>query len=49
MVYDFEMALYGMICIPNIVTINIGVQAILRFGLINLRRCKVGITDGRDL
>jgi hypothetical protein len=26
-----------------------GVQAILRFFLKNLRGCKVGITDGRDL
>jgi hypothetical protein len=29
--------------------IGIGVQAVLRFGLRNLRGCNVGIADGRDL
>jgi hypothetical protein len=29
--------------------IDIGVQAILRFGLRNLRGCNVGVTDGKEL
>jgi hypothetical protein len=36
----------GMINIPSFMKIGMGVQAILRFCLSNLRGCNVGITDG---
>jgi hypothetical protein len=39
----------GMIRIPSFVKIGTGVQAILRFGLRNLRGCNIGIRDERDL
>jgi hypothetical protein len=39
----------GMIYIPGFMKIGIGVQAILRFYLRNLRCFNVGITDGMDL
>jgi hypothetical protein len=29
--------------------IDTGIQAMLKFGLINLRDCNVGVSDGRDL
>jgi hypothetical protein len=35
--------------IHSFMKISIGVQAILRFILRNLRGCDVGITDGGDL
>jgi hypothetical protein len=35
--------------IPSFMKIGTGVQAVLRFSLINVRGCNVGITDGRDL
>jgi hypothetical protein len=38
-----------MIYIPCFMKIGAGVQAILRFGLRNMRGCNIGITDGRDL
>jgi hypothetical protein len=38
-----------MINIPSFMKIGIGVQAILRFCLENLRGCNVGITEGMDL
>jgi hypothetical protein len=44
-----EVASYGIIYIPSLMKIGIGVQAILRFCLRNLRACNVGITDGMDL
>jgi hypothetical protein len=43
------MASYGIIYIPSFIKIGIGVQAILRFCLGNLRGCNVGITDGSVL
>jgi hypothetical protein len=48
MMYTIEMASGGMIYIPSFMKIGIGVQAILRFRLRNLRGCNV-ITDGRNL
>jgi hypothetical protein len=48
MMYAVEMAT-GKICIPSIMKIGTGVQAILRFCISNLRGCNFGITDGRDL
>jgi hypothetical protein len=39
--YAVEMASCGMICIPSFINIGVGVQAMLRFCLTNLRRCKV--------
>jgi hypothetical protein len=47
--YDVEMVLCAMICIPSLMKINIGVQAILKFSLRNLRDYNVGITDLWDL
>jgi hypothetical protein len=44
-----EVASYDIIYIPGFMKMGIGVQAILRFGLGNLRACNVGITGGRDL
>jgi hypothetical protein len=38
-----------MIYIPSFMKIGTGVQAILRFGLRNLRGCNVCITAGREL
>jgi hypothetical protein len=35
--------------IPSSMKIGAGVQAVLRFGLRNLRGCNVGIADERDL
>jgi hypothetical protein len=50
-IYDIcrEMASGGMIYLPSFMMIDTGVQAILRFRLIKLRGCNIGITDGRDL
>jgi hypothetical protein len=47
MMYAIEMASCSMIYLPSFMKICIGVQAILRFCLRNLRGCD-GITDGRD-
>jgi hypothetical protein len=48
--YAVEMASCGMICVmPNFMKIGTGIQAILRFSLINLKGCIAGITDRRDL
>jgi hypothetical protein len=41
--------LCGMIYIPSFMKTDVGVQAILRFSIENLRGCNVGITDGRNL
>jgi hypothetical protein len=49
MMYAVEMASSGMIYLPSFMKIATGDQAILRFGLRNLKACNVGITDGRDL
>jgi hypothetical protein len=49
MKHAVEMALCGMIYVQNLMMIGIGIQAILRFGLRNLRGCNVGNTDDRDL
>jgi hypothetical protein len=49
MMYDVEMALCYVICLPIFMKIGTGVQAILRFCLRNLKGCNVGITDRRDL
>jgi hypothetical protein len=43
------MASCGMIYIPSFVKTDVSVQAILRVCPRNMRGCKVGITDGRDL
>jgi hypothetical protein len=43
------MASGGMIYIRSFMKIGIALQAILRFGLRNLRGCNVGITNGRDI
>jgi hypothetical protein len=47
--YAVEMASCGMINTPSFMKIGAVLQAILRFGLRNLRGCNVGIIDGRDL
>jgi hypothetical protein len=47
--YATKMTSYGMIYIQSFIKIGTGVQAILRFCLINFRGCNAGITDGRDL
>jgi hypothetical protein len=49
MKHGIGMASCGMIYTPSFVKTGTTVQAILRFCLRNLRRCNVGITDGRDL
>jgi hypothetical protein len=43
------MASYAMIYISNYMKIGTGVQAILKFGLRNLRDFSVGVIDGEDL
>jgi uncharacterized protein YraI len=35
--------------IPNFMTIDTGVEAVLRSCNRNLKGCNIGITDGRDL
>jgi hypothetical protein len=47
--YTIEVTSDGMTFIPFFMKISKGVQEILRFCLRNLRGCKFGITDGRDL
>jgi hypothetical protein len=49
MKYAIKMGSGAMIYIPNFIKIGIGVQAVLRFCLRNLRGHNIGITDGRDL
>jgi uncharacterized protein YraI len=44
-----EMGSGGMKCIPNVMKIGTGVQAILRFCLRNLKGCNVGISDEKEL
>jgi uncharacterized protein YraI len=44
-----EMASCGMIYLPSFMKIAIGVQAILRFCLRDVKGCNVGIPDGRNL
>jgi hypothetical protein len=39
----------AVIFLSSFMKIGLGVQAILRFFLRNLRGCNVGITNGRDL
>jgi hypothetical protein len=39
----------GMIYVPNLMKIGIGVQAILRFCFENLRGCNGSSYDGSDL
>jgi hypothetical protein len=43
------MASCGMVYIQSFKKTGTDIQAILRFGLGNLRGCDVGTTDGRDL
>lgn len=43
------MALCGVIYTPSLVKIVIGVQAVLRLGLRNLRDCNIGTTVQKDL
>jgi hypothetical protein len=49
MKYAVEMASCVMIHMPSFMKIGMGVRAILRGFLRDLRGCNVGITDGRDL
>jgi hypothetical protein len=42
MKYAAGMASCGVICLPSFMKIGTGVQAVLRFGLRNLRGCNVG-------
>jgi hypothetical protein len=49
MKYAIEMASCSMIYIPCFMKIGIGIQAILRFYLSNLRGCNDCITDRKDL
>jgi hypothetical protein len=49
MKYAVEMASYTMVYILSFMEIGTDVQAILKFGLRNLRYFSVGIIDGRDL
>jgi hypothetical protein len=43
--YPIETVSYGMICIPSLMNIDTGVQAIIRFYFRNLRGCNIGITN----
>jgi hypothetical protein len=47
--YDVDMVLCDTIYIPSLMKNNLGVQAILRFSLRNLRGYNVDITDLWDL
>jgi hypothetical protein len=49
MKYAVETGTGDMINVPSFMKIGKGVQAILRFGLRNLRECNVRITNGSDL
>jgi hypothetical protein len=49
MEYAVEMASCSMIYLPSFMKIGVSVQAILRFLLRNLRVCKIGITEQKDL
>jgi hypothetical protein len=49
MKYAIQMDSYGMIYKQSFMKTGIGVQAILRFGLSNLRGCNIGITGRRNL
>jgi hypothetical protein len=49
MKHAVEMASFGMIYVPSVLKIGIGVQRVLRFCLSNLRGCNVGVIDRRDL
>jgi hypothetical protein len=46
--YASQMASGGITYTPSFMTTGIGLQAVLRSNLINLRDCIVGVTDGRD-
>jgi hypothetical protein len=43
------MASGGTIYTPSLMKIGTGVQAILRFCLVSLNGCNIGITDGTEL
>jgi hypothetical protein len=47
--YAVEMASCGMAYILSFMRTGRGIEAILRYCLINLRGCNVGVTEGRDL
>jgi hypothetical protein len=47
MVYDVEMAYYGIIYVPSFMKINTDIQTVLRFDLSNFTDFNVGIIDGR--
>jgi hypothetical protein len=47
--YATEMVSGGMTYLRSFMKTGNGVQAILRFCLINLKGCNVGITNGRGL
>jgi hypothetical protein len=49
MIYVVDMASCGMIYIPSFIKISTVFRAILRLYLRNMRRCNVGITEGRYL
>jgi hypothetical protein len=44
-IYEVTVEIY----VPYFMKIGIGVQAVLRFCLRNLRGCNFGITGGKDL
>jgi hypothetical protein len=48
MKYAVEIASCGMIYVPRFMKIGTGIQAILRFGLRNLRGYNFCTTDGRN-
>jgi hypothetical protein len=48
MKYAVEIASCGIIYFMCVIKFGIGVEAILRLSLRNLKGCNVGITDGRD-
>jgi hypothetical protein len=49
MIFAVEMPSCGMIIVPSFMKIGTVIQAIVRFGLNNLKDCNVGITNGKDL
>jgi hypothetical protein len=49
MQYTVELATDCMNHMPGFMMIVLGVQAVLKFCLSNLRDCSVGVTDGSDL
>jgi hypothetical protein len=44
-----DMASGGMMYVTSFMKIGAGIQAIILFCLNNMKVCKIGITDGRNL